>query len=119
MTKREMKLDPNYHPEAKAFLDKMLLHIPGVQGSKAFGYPAYKINGKVFAFVGKNGIAVKLPQERVRELVAQGGAMRPFEPAEGIVWREWVSVQLKDPALYRNYERLLEESIQFVAGSLG
>jgi hypothetical protein len=118
MTKREMKLDPNYRPEAKELLDKMLLHIPGVQSSQAFGYPAYKINGKVFAFVGKNGIAVKLPETRVRELVANGGAMLPFEPAEGIVWREWVSVVVGDAGLYRNYERLLEEAIQFVAGSL-
>ena len=119
MTKREMKMDPNYRPEAKALLDKMLLRIPGVQSAKAFGYPAYKINGKVFAFVGKTGIGVKLPEERVRELVAAGGAMLPFEPAEGIAWREWVSVEVSDVALYRNYERLFEESIQFVAGSLG
>jgi hypothetical protein len=31
-------------------------------GGKAFDYPAYKVNGKGFAFLGSAGAAVKLPK---------------------------------------------------------
>lgn len=117
MAKREMKLDPNYNPAVKDMLDTLVLHIPGVTVGKSFGFPAYKINGKVFAFVGGNGASFKLPVARVGALLAQGGTtMRPFEPAEGIVWKEWVTVLLPDVELYRDYTALLDESIQFVAG---
>ena len=117
MAKREMKLDPNYNPAVKAMLDTLVLHVPGVQVGKAFGYPAYKIYGKVFAFVGGDGASFKLPVARGGELLAQGNAaLRPFEPAEGIVWKEWVKVSLPDPEMYRDYTSLLDESIQYVAG---
>jgi hypothetical protein len=108
----------DYRPEVKAMLDKMLLHIPGVKSGKAFGYPAYKINAKVFAFVGGNGIAIKLGKARVDELIAQSESMRPFEVADGVIWKDWVSIEMDDPDLYRRYASLLDESIHFVAGSV-
>jgi len=37
---------------------------------KAFGYPDYKVNGKIFAFVGERGIALKFPAEQVKALLA-------------------------------------------------
>jgi hypothetical protein len=119
MAKHDMKLDPNFRPEVKAVLDEMVMRIPGVQVGKSFGFPAYKINGKVFVFVGGNGVGVKLPEARVRELLVASGTMRPFEPAEGIVWREWVLIDLSDAEQYRNHAALLDESVNFVAGSGG
>ena len=106
-----------YNSEIKAALDKLLLHIPGVQSSQAFGYPAYKINGKVFAFVGSNGASAKLPKARVQQLVESGGALRPFEVAEGVIWKEWVLLELPNVAMYRNYSGLFDEAIQYVAGT--
>ena len=38
--------DHNYDLDKKAIMDELLLGMPGVKGSKAFGYPAYKVNGK-------------------------------------------------------------------------
>lgn len=118
MAKPEAKIAPEYDPEVKAALDKILLHIPGVQSSKAFGYPAYKINGKVFAFAGSKGASVKLPKTRVRELLDAGGAARPFEAAEGVVWKEWVLLELPTVEMYRNYSGLFDEAIQYVAGTM-
>ena len=42
--------------------------------------------------------------------------MQPFEPAEGIIWREWVAIFHEDAAEYAQYERLFIESVAFVAG---
>jgi hypothetical protein len=118
MAKAEPESMPKHNPEIKAAVDKILLHIPGVQGSKAFGYPAYKINGKVFAFVGSKGVSAKLPQARVRELVEAGGSLRPFEVAGGVVWKEWVFLELENTERLRNYSALFDEAIQYVAGTM-
>jgi hypothetical protein len=45
----------HYRDEVRAALDDLVLGIPGVKGGQAFSYPAYKVNGKVFAFVGGAG----------------------------------------------------------------
>ncbi len=107
----------NHRPEVKAFLDDLLIGMPGVKAGKSWGYPSYKINGKIFAFVGGEGIALKLPVKRVQELVAQGGCVRAFEVAEGIVWKAWVSIDRADPNDYEQDMPLFEESIAFVLGA--
>lgn len=106
----------DYNPRIKDMLDSLLIGMPGVKASKAFGYPAYKVNGKIFAFVGGAGIAIKLPRTRVQELVAAHAEMKPFEVAEGIVWREWLSIDRDEPADYERDMDLFEESVQFVLG---
>jgi hypothetical protein len=45
--------EPNYDEQRRAKMDEMLLVMPGVKASKAFGYPAYKINGKGVCFCGQ------------------------------------------------------------------
>lgn len=106
----------DYQPEIRAVMDDLLLPMPGVTGGKAFGYPAYKIGGRVFAFVGGQGIAVKLPAERVQALIAQGAPYSAFEPVPGTVWRAWVSIDHKDHDAYRHEIALLEEAAAFVGG---
>ncbi len=108
--------DHNHNSEHKSVMDGLLIGMPGVKGSKAFGYPAYKVNGKVFAFVGGNGVAIKLPAARVQELIAAHDAMKPFEVADGIVWREWVSIDRPQSDDYAQDIDLFEESVQFVVG---
>ncbi len=106
----------DFRPEIKAVLDETLLLIPGVTAGKMFGYPGYKINGKAFSFVGGDGMSLKLPQERVQALLEESPAMRPFEPVEGTIWREWVAIIHDDASEYAQYEALFIESVQFVAG---
>ena len=98
-----------HNPANKAVLDGLLLGMPGVKASKAFGYPAYKVNGRVFAFVG-TGVSLKLPATRVQELIAAYPRhATPFEVAEGVVWREWVSIQRPDSEDYAQDVDLFEE----------
>jgi hypothetical protein len=103
----------NYDEARKAKMDEMLLVMPGVKASKAFGYPAYKINGKVFAFVGSKGIAIKLPAARVNALI-DGKTLKPFEVGDGHVWREWVSIQREASEDYEQDAGLFEESVEFL-----
>jgi hypothetical protein len=104
----------NHNPAHKTMLDGLLLGMPGVKASKAFGYPAYKVNGRVFAFVG-TWVAIKLPAPRVQELMSAHPDMKPFEVADGVVWREWVSIQRPNSGDYAQDIDLFEESLQFVA----
>lgn len=105
----------NYRDDVKEVLDKLLIDMPGVSVGKAFGYPAYKVNRKVFCFVGGAGIAVKLPVERVSELIEAEDTMSAFEPRTGSVWKEWVSIDRTDAEDYRADVALFEEAIGFVA----
>ncbi|MBZ0279096.1 MAG: MmcQ/YjbR family DNA-binding protein [Anaerolineae bacterium] len=109
-------MEAKYQADVKAMMDEMVLGMPGVKGGKAFGYPAYKVAGKVFAFVGGKGISLKLPEARVQELIAGAGDIKPFEVADGIVWKAWVSIEHADAAAYEQDVALIEESVGFVAG---
>ncbi len=57
-----------------------------------------------------SGLVVKLPKDRVSELVEQGTG-RPFGPG-GKIFKEWVSVPKVDR---RRWKALLQEGIEFVA----
>ena len=59
-----------------------------------------------------SGLVVKLPRDRVQELIDQGVG-QPFAPA-GKVFREWVSVSKRDR---RRWRALLREGVAFVAPS--
>lgn len=59
-----------------------------------------------------SGLVVKLPRERVAELI-QSGVGRPFAPA-GKIFKEWLSVPTPDR---RQWRALLREGIAFVGRS--
>lgn len=70
-------------------------------------------NGFVATVARATGnVVVKLPKDRVAELVAAGSGLS-FAPA-GKVFKEWVEVPGIDET---TWERLLEESIDFVDGA--
>jgi hypothetical protein len=79
------------------------------------GYPCVRLAGKfVASYDDKAGcLAVKLPRDRVAELVENGNG-EPFAPA-GKVFREWVSI----PALHRTlWHTLLAEAVDFARKGL-
>ena len=104
--------ETNYNADFKDVLDDVLLAIPGVKGGKAFGYPAYRVNGKIFCFVVSQAVTIKLPAARVQALIADMPEVAPFE-ANGI-WREWVALRHADADDYRRHEDLFHESLEFV-----
>jgi TfoX/Sxy family transcriptional regulator of competence genes len=77
----------------------------------AFGASGLKVGGKLFAMVSKGALVVKLPRQRVDELVASGTGER-FDPGHGRVMKEWVTIA---PSHGRRWSRLAEEARQYVA----
>ena len=71
-----------------------------------------RVAGEFLALVDfkGSGLVVKLPRERVDQLIAEGVGRR-FAPA-GKVFREWVSVPEADS---RQWDALLREGIGFAS----
>ena len=71
-----------------------------------------RVGGEFLAMAGfkDSGLVVKLPRERVDELI-DAGIGQPFAPA-GKVFREWVSIPKRDR---RRWRKLLVEGVAFVA----
>ena len=106
----------NYRDDHKVMIDSLVLGMPGVKGSKAFGYPAYKVNGKIFAFVGGGGMILKLGERRVQEVVASRPACKVFEVTDGVYWQAWLNIDHADSEDFVGDLDLIEEAVGFVAG---
>jgi hypothetical protein len=91
-----------------------LLHDPAVGRSTMMGLPCVRRADRFFASfdVGADALVLKLPPERVRELIAEGRG-EPFAPNEG-VFREWVTVPAPDPDVWA---QLLAEARDLAAPS--
>jgi hypothetical protein len=63
----------------------------GCGARRAFGSTSLKANGKIFAMLVKDQLVVKLPRQRVDEVVESGAGER-FDPGHGRVQREWLVV---------------------------
>jgi hypothetical protein len=92
-----------------------LLYDPAVGRATMMGYPCLRLAGRFLAsYDDKAGsLVVKLPRERVTELVENGDG-DPFAPA-GKVFGEWVSIPAVDRDLW---QRLLAEAADFARQSL-
>lgn len=51
------------------------------------------VNGKIFAMLGRGSLVVKLPKQRVDELV-RAGKGKHFDPGHGRLMKEWVAVEV-------------------------
>jgi hypothetical protein len=105
--------EPSVEERFKA-LANVLQNQSGValgSGKRGFGADALQVDGRIFAMVTRSRIVLKLPAERVRDLI-QSGRGSPFDAGKGRPMREWVA--LEEGA----YELLplAEEALAFVAG---
>jgi hypothetical protein len=83
---------------------------PGVTRAKVFGYAALKIHGKVFATVADGRLVVKLPPERITELIAQGHGQTFI--GYGKVMRGWIQLITTDDDDWRCFA---EEARAYIA----
>ena len=74
------------------------------------GHPCVRLAGRFLAAYDPkvDCLVVKLPRDRVTELVDQGRG-DPFAPA-GKVFREWVAIPTVDRALW---QQVLAEAVEF------
>lgn len=111
---------PNAEEEPRfAAVAAALAGEPGVTvgtGRKGFGSSALQVGGKIFAMVSSQGrFVVKLPRQRVEELIARGEGER-FDPGHGRLMKEWLAL---DPASGVDRLELATEALRFVARSAG
>lgn len=92
-----------------------LLYDPAIGRATMMGYPCVRLAGRFLASYDAKAdcMVVKLPRERVTELV-QNGQGHPFAPA-GKVFGEWVSIHTVDRSLWR---ALLAEAVDFARHGL-
>ncbi|TXT20445.1 MAG: hypothetical protein FD134_2903 [Gallionellaceae bacterium] len=76
----------SFQPIVKAFAANKNVTLGG-----RFGSVSLKIQDKVFAMLVKGKFVVKLPKDRVAELVATAGA-EYFDPGHGRLMKEWVAL---------------------------
>lgn len=62
-----------------------------IETTRIFGSPGLKTRGKTFAMIVKGELVVKLPRQRVDQLVDTGDGKR-FDPGHGRLMKEWVSL---------------------------
>lgn len=78
--------------------------------SKGFGSGALRVNSKIFAMLSSKGeFVLKLPKERVDELVLNGAGQR-FDPGHGRVMKEWLVVKARSA----DWLELAREACEFV-----
>jgi len=71
------------------------------------------VNGKIFAMCRKGELVVKLPKERVDELVAERKGVR-FDPGRGRIMKEWIVI----PPRKEDWLRIAKEAYGFVKQEL-
>jgi hypothetical protein len=105
-------------PDAEALYERVVARFSGdaavtpPTGGSGFGANGLKVDNRLFAMLTKGELVVKLPRQRVDELVASGAGAR-FDPGHGRVMKEWLTVPPDDAA---RWTALAEEALAFVAG---
>jgi hypothetical protein len=90
-----------------------LLDRPNVTRSTMMGLPCLRVDGAFFASCDRRSgdLLVKLPADRVDELVAAGRA-HSFAPA-GRRFREWAAIPVDRS---RSWRKLIDDALAFVGG---
>ena len=92
-------------------LAKTQLAKRGVTSGTGFGAnEGLRVSGKIFAMLVRGELVVKLPKDRVDELVDVGAARR-FDAGKGRPMKEWASVPT---SASRRWKGLVEEAKTFV-----
>jgi hypothetical protein len=89
-----------------------LTGVPGVtppRGGSGFGRSALRWQGKIFAMLVRGRLVVKLPVERVDDLVMAAEGVR-FDANKGTPMREWLSL---DPGSGLAWLPLAQEALDF------
>ncbi len=91
------------------------LRDPGVKVGRMYGSNprGLTVNGKIFAFMSKGQLVVKLPKERVAELSASAVG-QPFDSGGGRVMKEWMAVEA---SASRRWPSLMLEAQRFVGSA--
>jgi hypothetical protein len=107
----ERDADSLFERLAERFGANPAVTLPSSGKGGGFGASALKVDGKIFAMVSRGELVVKLPRDRVDELIASGTGTR-FDPGHGRVMKEWVAIA---PRHSRSWPKLADEALKFLA----
>ncbi len=80
---------------------------------KGFGSTGQlKVDGRIFAMLVRGELVLKLPRQRVDELVASGDG-KYFDAGKGKPMREWFVVS---PTSKKEWKTLAKQALDFVGG---
>lgn len=115
-----MSDQPADHVDEDASLERFALVVdvlggePGVTrpdpSSRRFGSSALKVDGSIFAMLVRGHLVVKLPRERVSQLI-QDGRGSSFDAGKGRPMKEWLTVEVLDTDTWLTLAR---EALGFV-----
>jgi hypothetical protein len=103
-----MDVDSRFAALVAAFADEPGVTPPDPARGRRFGADALTVEGSIFAMRVQGALVLKLPRDRVADLVADG-VCGPFDSGKGRAMREWATVA--DPAQDR---ALAGEALEFV-----
>ena len=106
---KTLEIDPSFAPIVAAFA-----HDPQVRCGRMFSSNSVlNVNGKIFAMLMKGNLVVKLPKDRVAEMVSRGQGTH-FDPGHGRLMKEWVVVgpgKLNWIDLAREAQRFVKQGV--------
>lgn len=94
-------------------LSSLLKDIPHVSIMKKFHNTSFLIGKKVFAFTKGNGVVMKLPKGKIKELVDKENA-EPLVMGKRVM-QEWVIIKYKYSSESKKAFGLLKEAMSFVS----
>ncbi len=100
--------------EIASVISSMLEGLAGVSVQRKHNL-SFLVGKKVFAFTRKDGVVLKLPEDRIRGLIETRQAFHLVMGKR--VMREWVVLQHKDPGAFEKDLDLFGEAKAFVASS--
>ena len=103
-------------PTRKQQIDAILLQLPGVATKKIGGLDAYLVNDRMFACMNGDGLGLRLPASKARDLQFSRENVAAFQPKGMPSSPEWVQINRADPNENSKDVELFQASIDFVKG---
>jgi len=109
-------MELTFQADVRDVIAQMLAGRDDVKASQMMGLPTHvtRSNGKMFVGIHGQGINLKLPPDRIEQLLAcRPDEVTPFKPG-GRRMGGWVQIDHEDAEAFDAEQELLDEAIEYV-----